>query len=177
MQGFVNLAADFGTVIALLIPLICYVMGGGLVIASIYGFWQWLNPAHPRRHPWAPFAAFLMAGTLLSYDRILNSTNHSFGGGVTTSLSGQLTSYAPPTLDANGLVGATPEDTLLNIITAFENFFEAYGALIVLFGLIGLYEVTAGNRSHTMSKPIVQLVFGIGVMNVVIVATAVMNAF
>ena len=178
MQGFVNLADDFGTVIAVLIPLVCYLMGGGLLIASIYGFWKWLDPARPSRHPWAPFAALFTAATLLSYDRMLNYSNNTFGGGgVTTSLAGMLTSYAPPTLDANGLVGATPGDTLLNVMVAFENFFRAYGALVVLFGVIGLHQVMQGNRSPTIGKPIVQMVFGLAVMNVVIVATAVMNYF
>ncbi len=177
MQGFVNLGADFGTAIAILIPLICYLMGGGLLIASIYGFWQWLNPSHSPRHPWMPFAALFTSAALLSYDRMLNFANRTFGGGVRTSLSGNLTSYTPPTLNAGTFVGATPEDTLLNIITAFELFFEAYGALVVLFGLMGLYHVMQGNQQHTMGKPIVQIVFGIGVMNVLAIATTVMGYF
>lgn len=177
MQGFVNLAADFGYAIAVLIPLICYLMGGGLLIASIYGFWQWLNPSHSARHPWMPFAALFTSAALLSYDRMLNFANNTFGGGIGSSLSASLTSYTAPTLNPATMVGATPEDTLLNIISAFELFFEAYGALVVLFGLMGLYHVMQGNRQHTMGKPIVQMVFGIGVMNVLSIATTVMGYF
>ena len=177
MQGFVNLGADFGTAIAVLIPLICYLMGGGLLIAAIYGFWQSNNPARAPRHPWMPYAALFTAATLLSYDRMLTFANNSFGGGVKTSLSGLLTTYAAPTLGPNGMMGATPEDTLLNIITAFERFFQAYGALVVLFGVIGLHQVMQGNRQHTMGKPIVQMVFGVAVMNVLAIATTVMGYF
>ena len=177
MQGFVNLAADFGQAIAILIPLICYLMGGGLLIASIYGFWQWHSPSRAPRHPWMPIVALFTSAALLSYDRMLNYANNTFGGGVSTSLSSILTSYTAPTVDTAAMLGATPEDTLLNIITAFEAFFQAYGALVVLFGLIGLHHVMQGNRQHGASKPIVQMVFGIAVMNILSIATTVMGYF
>ena len=176
MQGFVNLGADVGVAIAVLIPLICYLTGGGLLIASIYWFWQWLNPARSTRHPWMPFAALFTSSALLSYQRMLNFANATFGGGVTTS-SSALTSYTAPTLDPSTMAGATPEDTLLNIITAFEFFFQSYGALVVLFGLLGLYHVMQGNRQHTASKPIVQMVFGVAVMNVHSIASTVIGYF
>ena len=177
MQGFVNLGADVGIAIAVVIPLICYLTGGGLLLAALYGFWQWANPAHTQRHPFVPFAALFTAATLLSYDRMLNFANNTFGGGVTTSLSTTLSSYAPPTVNPSTLAGATPEDTLLNIINAFSVFFQAYGALVVLFGTLGMYHVMQGNRQHTVSKPIVQIVFGIAVMNVQTIAPTVMGYF
>ena len=179
MQGFVNMAADFGTAIAVLIPLICYLFGGGLLIASIWGFWQQLNPgSQSNRHPWWPFASLTMSTALLSFDRMLNFATTSFGGGVSSSLSSNLTSYQPPTVN-NGFMGATPEDTLLNIINAFEYFFEAYGALVVLFGLLGLHHVMKGQHQHHHStgRPIVQIVFGIAVMNVASIAATVMSYF
>ena len=176
MQGFVNLGADVGVAIAVLIPLICYLTGGGLLIASIYWFWQWFNPARSTRHPWMPFAALFTSSALLSYQRMLNFANATFGGGVTSS-SSALTSYTAPTLDPSTVAGATPEDTLLNIITAFEFFFQSYGALVVLFGLLGLYHVMQGNRQHTASKPIVQMVFGVAVMNVHSIASTVIGYF
>ena len=46
MQGFVNLAADFAAAIAWLIPAICYLGGGTLLIGSIYGFWQTVRFRH-----------------------------------------------------------------------------------------------------------------------------------
>ncbi len=75
------------------------------------------------------------------------------------------------------MAGATPEDTLLNIIMAFEFFFQSYGALVVLFGLLGLYHVMQGNRQNTVSKPIVQMVFRLAVMNVHAIASTVIGYF
>jgi hypothetical protein len=37
MQGFTNLAADFGQAIAVLIPLICYLGAGFFLLASGWG--------------------------------------------------------------------------------------------------------------------------------------------
>ena len=177
MQGFVNFAADIGTAIAVLIPLICYLFGGGLLIASIWGFWQVLNPGSAtHRHPWRPFAALTISTALLSFDRIVNFATASFGGGVNSALTTDLTSYTPPAVNGS-LMGATPEDTLLNIITAFEYFFEAYGALVVLFGLLSLHHVMKGTHQHGIGKPLVQIVFGIAVMNVSSIATTVMGYF
>ena len=98
---------------------------------------------------------------------------------MNTSLSDALTTYAPVTVDAATMMGATPEDTLLNIIAAFEYFFKAYGALVVLFGVLGLYHLAKGNRHHhhTLAKPVMQIVFGIAVMNTQIIAPAVMGYF
>ncbi len=180
MQGFVNLAADIGVVLATLIPLVCYLMGGGLLIGAIYGFWQMSKPgSESSRHPFLPWAALFTSATLLSYDRMLNFANNSFGGGANSSLSSNLTTYAPTTVSGSAMMGATPEDTLLNIIAAFEYFFKAYGALVVLFGVLGLYHLTKGNHHHhhTLSKPIVQIVFGIAVMNVQSIAAVVMGYF
>lgn len=180
MQGFVNLAADIGVALAVLIPTICYLMGGGLLIAALFGFWQQSKPgSEASRHPFLPWAALFTSATLLSYDRMLTFANNSFGGGVSASLSGNLTTYAPATVNAATMMGATPEDTLLNIIAAFEYFFKAYGALIVLFGVLGLYHLSKGNRHHhhTLAKPMVQIVFGIAVMNVQSIAPVVMGYF
>ena len=180
MQGFVNLAADIGVVLATLIPLICYLMGGGLLIASIYGFSQLLKPgSESNRNPFLPWAALFTSATLLSYDRMLTFANNSFGGGASASLSGSLTSYTPTTVNANTMMGSTPEDTLLNIIDAFDFYFKAYGALVVLFGVLGVYHLTKDHRHHhhTLAKPMMQIVFGVAVMNVQSIAAAVMGYF
>lgn len=180
MQGFVNLASDIGLVLATLIPLVCYLMGGGLLIAAIHGFWNLLKPgSESNRHPFMPWAALFTSATLLSYDRMLTFANNSFGGGASASLSSNLTSYTPTTVNAGTMVGSTPEDTLLNIIGVFDYYFKAYGALVVLFGVLGLYHLTKGNRHHhsTLGKPTVQIVFGVAVMNVQSIAGAVMGYF
>lgn len=180
MQGFVNLAADVGVALATLVPLVCYLMGGGLLLYAIHGFWQLLKPgSEANRHPVLPWAALFTSATLLSFDRMLTFANNTFGGGASASLSASLTSYAPSTLDPGTLVGGTPEDMLLNILDAFEYFFKAYGALIVLFGVLGVYHLSKGNRhhQHTLAKPLVQFVFGVAVMNVKSIAGTVIGYF
>ena len=176
MQGFVNMAADLGTAIAVLVPLLCYLMGGGFLIASMWGFWQLTHANGAGGRPWWPFATLTISATLLSFDRMLNFANASFGGGVTTNLSQQLTSYQPPAVNG-GIMGATPEDTLLNILATFDYFFEAYGALVVLFGVLALHNVMKGDRNHSMGPSIVRIVFGLGVMNVQSIAATVMGYF
>ena len=177
MQGFVNLAADFAAAIAWLIPAICYLGGGTLLIGSIYGFWQIANPgSQVSRRPAWPFVTLFVAATLLSFDQMLNFANNTFGGGVQTSLSPSLTSYQPPQLGTNGFMGATPEDTLLNIINVFDYFFRAYGALIVLFAVFTFYDNHKGQRHH-YGHPITQTVFGIAVMNVQSIASTVIGYF
>ena len=177
MQGFVNFAADIGTGIAWLIPAICYLAGGGFLLASLYGFWQILNPgSHTHRRPSWPFVTLFVSATLLSFDRMLTFANNTFGGGVQVSLASGLTSYQPPQINGGDLVGATPEDTLLNIIAVFDYFFQAYGALIVLFAVFTFYNNHKGNRHH-YGHPMIQLVFGVAVMNVQTIASTVVGYF
>ena len=177
MQGFVNLAADFGTAIAVLIPAICFLAGGTFLLASFYGFWQMMNPgSHTHSRPFWPFVTLFVSATLLSFDRMLNFANNTFGGGVQTNLSQGMTAYQPPQIGPNGFMGATPEDTLLNIINTFEYFFRAYGALIVLFAVFTFYNNQKGNR-HQYGHPITQTVFGVAVMNVQSIATTVIGYF
>lgn len=177
MQGFVNFAYDIGYGIAWLIPAICYLGGGSFLLASMYGFWQILNPgSHTHRRPFWPFVTLFISATLLSFDRMLTFANNTFGGGVQASLAGSLSSYQPPQINAGGFVGATPEDTLLNIIAAFEYFFEAYGALIVLFAVFTFYNNHKGHRHH-YGHPMIQLVFGVAVMNVQSIAAVIVGYF
>ena len=161
MRGFVDVATDTGVVIAVLIPLICYVVGGSLLIGSFYGFWQLANPARTLQNRWLPVAGLFTSAALLSYDRILNFANNSFGGGVTSSLA-PLTSYSAPTLDPATQAGATPGEWFINVLTAFQFFFRAFGALMVLLGLLELYRRSKGDRTGGFSWPVVQMVGGIG---------------
>lgn len=177
MQGFVNLAADIAFGITAMIPAICYLGGGILLLASFYGFWQIPHAgSHTSRRPIWPFVSLFFAATLLSFDQMLNFANNTFGGGVQTNLSQGLTSYQPPQVNSSSFAGATPQDMLLNIITTFDFFFQAYGALIVLLALFAFYENQRGNR-HRYGHPIVQTVFGIAVMNIQSIASAVIGYF
>ena len=179
MQGFFNLANDLGVAIAWLIPLICYLVGGGLLIASIHGFWQILKPgSESNRRPTWPAVTLFISATLLSFDRMLDAANTTFGGNTRAALTRTLTTYQAPATNA-ALLGNTPEEWLLNVIYAFEHFFQAYGALIVLLGVMSFHHIMKGNQHHhrTYSKAVIQVVFGLAVMNVRTIAQGVIGYF
>ena len=177
MQGFVNLATDVGEVIAILIPLICYLGAGGILIASGWGLWQMNRPgSFYEKHPWVPFVGPLFAGMLLTFDRVLNEGSNTMGGGgAAASMAAAVTSYTPPTVDPTTLLGATPEATLLNIITTFIFFFRSYGALIVLLGLFKLKGVTDGNKRGHTGTSLIMITFGFAVMNADTISSDIMS--
>ncbi|RYY15038.1 MAG: hypothetical protein EON55_07185 [Alphaproteobacteria bacterium] len=177
MQGFVNFASDIAYGLAWVIPTICYLGGGSLLLASLYGFWQMQNPgSQASRRPFLPFITMFVAATLLSFDRMLTFANNTFGGGVSSSVAAGLTSYTAPTLDPSNLVGGTPAQTLLSIIAAFLYFFRVYGALIVLLAVFSFYETQKGNRNQN-GHPLIQAMFGVAVMNVDTIAAAIIAYF
>ena len=88
-----------------------------------------------------------------------------------------MTSYLPPTVDPSTLLGATPEDTLLNIIGGFIYFFWSYGALVVLLGVFMLKSVVEGNRRGATSLSVIMIGFGFCIMNVDSIAAAIVQKF
>ena len=99
-----------------------------------------------------PFVGIFISATLFSFDKLLNAANGTVGSNHTASISG-LTSYTPASVDPSTLMGATPQDTLLNIILAFDLFFMAYGAAIVFWALMELHAIGKGNRRHGFGRP------------------------
>ena len=174
MQGFINFADDIGYCISVLVPLLCYLFGGGFLLASFWAFVQLGRPGNKHQfQPWVPALTLFVASTLLSFDQMLNLATKTFGGGgVTASVTG-LTSYTAPTVDGTTLLGASPQETLVNIIKTFNIFFESYGALIVLLGVMALKAANDGNgRTHPRACAIMMF-FGLCVMNAQTIATEV----
>jgi len=171
MQGFVNFADDIGVALAFLIPMICYLAGTGFVLAAGWGMWQLSKHGHGYH------VTLFVGAALLSYDRMLNLAEGTIGSAQTAAMSDSLTSYTPPNVDPNTLMGNSPEQTVLNVINVFEYFFVTYGALIVLMGIFALKHVCEGRRRHGPSLAIVQIAFGLGVMNIDSIAPAVMAYF
>ena len=111
-----------------------------------------------------------------SFDKLLNAANGTVGSNHTASISG-LTSYTPTTINPSTMMGATPQDTLLNIISTFDLFFMAYGAAIVFWALMELHAIGKGNRRHGVGRPLIHFAFGVALMNIDFIAPAVMNYF
>ena len=150
MQGFVNLAADIGHAMAVLVPLLCYLLGGAFILASGWGFWQMAKPGNWfQSRPWVPFVTLFVGATFLSFDRMLNYANNSIGGGTQSAVTQALTSYTAPSVSGSSLLGASPQDTLTNIVTLFDYYFMSYGALIVWLDVLGLGAVSEGGMNRT----------------------------
>jgi uncharacterized membrane protein len=179
MQGFVNLADDIGQAISVIIPALCYIIGWSFLLGAGWGMWQLSSGRHGRlsARPWMPFVTLFIGAALLTFDRMLNLGEATLGSAQQASMAAAMTSYTPPTVNGNGLVGSSPEQTILNVINVFQYFFVSYGALIVLMGILGLHQVSEGKRRHGPSLPVVMIVFGFGVMNVETIASAIMSYF
>jgi len=179
MRGFVNFADDVGSAISVIIPALCYLLGWSFMIGAGWGFWHLSSGRHSRlaARPWMPFVSLFIAAALLSFDRMLNLGEATLGSAQQASMASGMTSYTPPTVNPSGLVGTSPEQTILNVINVFEYFFVSYGALIVLAGILGLHQVSEGKRRHGPLLPTIMIVFGFGVMNIDTIAPFVMSYF
>lgn len=179
MQGFVNFADDIGQAISVIIPGLCYIVGLGFVLGAGWGMWQLSSGRHGRlsARPWMPFVTLFIGAALLTFDQMLNLGEATFGSTQQASVVAGMTSYTPPTVNANGLVSTSPEQTILNVISVFQYFFVSYGALIVLMGILGLHQVSEGKRRHGPALPTIMIVFGFGVMNIDTIAPFIMSYF
>jgi len=175
MQGFVNLAVDIGHVILIMIPLICYLAGSGFIIGSLWSIYR-ITRGHGRERPWTPIVGIFIGSALFSFDQVLNAANATLGSSHTASMSG-LTSYTADNVDPSNIVGITPQETWLNVITLFDPFFWAYGSAIVLWSLLEAKGQAQGHRRHSPSRIIVHFVFGVILLNTDVIAPAIMSHF
>jgi hypothetical protein len=175
MPGFINLAADLGYSVSVIVALICFLAGAGFVLGGLWGIYRVVR-SEGRLRLWAPIAGIFIGSALLSFDKLLNAANATLGSSHTASMS-SLTSYTPPSIDPNGIVGATPQQTWLNIINLFDPFFMAYGAAIVLWALLEAKGMAQGHRRYAPSRVIVHFTFGVFLLNIDFVAPAIMSYF
>lgn len=179
MQGFANFADDIGQAISVVLPALCYILGMGFILAAGCGLWHLSSGRHSRlaARPWMPFVTLFIGAALLTFDRMLNLGEATLGSSQQVSVADGMTSYTPPAAGASGVVGTSPEQTILNVVNMFQYFFMSYGALVVLTGILALHHVSEGRRSHGPLLPAIQIAFGFGVMNINTIAPAVMAYF
>ena len=123
MQGLVNFAAQCALIFAVLLPTFLYLSALGLFIFAVWGMWMQAQPRNPfAGKPWIPWVSLVLSGAFASFPTILNMVNISAGSSVTTSVVAGLSSYTTP--DTTNILGNTPGDTVLNIVTAFQGFFQ-----------------------------------------------------
>ncbi len=178
MQGFVNLADAIGNAITIILPMLCYIIGSALFITGGYGLWQSAKPgSYWSGHKWLPWLAFFVASCFLSFDRILNKAEASFGGTVQFGTASQITTYTSQAGTGTGVLGATPEATVLNLVTMFVGFFIPFGALMCFLAGHKVYAIGKGERRGGYSGPAIQMIFGMGLINILVVTQWIMANF
>ena len=178
MQGIVNFASQVGLIFASLLPPICYLGALGTFIYACWAFWRQAQPDNPfRDRPWLPALSLFFCGLLASFDRFLTRANRSFGSSVTVGLT-DMVSYTPTgTSDATTFLGANPGETIVNVVTLFELFFQAFGALACVLAAVFWYGTMKGTSDRSRGGCGVQFVSGIALINVVTISQWVVNTF
>ena len=140
MQGFVNFAQQCALILAVLLPTFLYLSSLGLFLFAVWGLWQQAQPHNPfRGKPWIPWISLILSGAFASFPAILTKVNISGGSGVSVGVTADLTSYTGSG-STGDILGATPGDTVLNVVQVFQGFFQVFGASCCFFahdGLVG----------------------------------------
>lgn len=179
MQGLVNFATAIADGISVLLPAFCYLMACTCFLFAGWTFRGWSYTGHSHHHhyhqrPWIPFVSLLLCGTFATFPHFLNMANVSAGTNLTTSL----TSYAAtPPGSASGILGATPSNTVVNVVALFQYFFQAFGAACVFWSLVTFRSIVNGYSRGTASACGIQFVFGVLCINILTVANGVVALF
>ena len=169
MQGLVNFAGDVGAGIAVVVPTLCYLMALFSFLFAAWGFWMQADPANPfDGKPWIPLVSLVLSGAFASFDHVLTLANGSAGTGLTVSI-GALTSYSAPS--TSDVLGSTPGDAIVNVVTLFKGFFQSFGAMACLFAVIAWRGIVNGQSNRTQGGCFVQFAFGVMLMNIITVTT------
>jgi hypothetical protein len=177
MQGLVNFASALADGIAVMLPAFCYLAACACFFFGTWGLWTLAGGAasgtrHPR--PWVPFLSIVMSGLFATFPGFLTRANVSLG----TDLTASLTSYAPSTPPVAGtILGTTPFETMVNIVDAFEYFFQMFGAACVFFAILRWRAIVSGRVEGSTLGCGVQLLFGVLLVNIVTVTQGVVGFF
>jgi hypothetical protein len=179
MQGLVNFATAIADCIAVALPALCYLMACLCFMFAGWTFRSWAYHDHHHHHhfhnrPWVPFVSLILSGVFASFPQFLNMANVSAGTNLVTSL----TSYQPTTPgNANNVLGATPQNTVINVVTLFQYFFEAFGAACVWWAIVRWRAIVNGRNEGSPTACVVQFVFGVMCINILTVANGVVAFF
>ena len=177
MQGMVDFAQQCALIFAVLLPTFLYACAIGFFLFAAWGFWQQAHPHNPfRGKPWIPMVTLVMAGAMASFPAILSKTNISAGSSVTVSQEAGISSYSTAT-DPGDILGDNPEEALVNIVTAFEGFFQTFGAMVCFFAMYAWWAAMSGRSNRSWGACGVQFVFGICLINVLTITQWLANFF
>lgn len=165
MQGLVDFAADVGIALAYLVPTFAYLSAISAFLFAGWGFWRQAQPDNPfRGKPWIPLVSLLLSGVFASFDSVLTMANRSGGSAVTVGTGGPF-GYAPAT-GAGGVLGATPAETIVNVVEIFQAFFQSFGAMMALFAVIAWSAAMRGTSRRSKGSCGIQFAFGVALINV-----------
>jgi hypothetical protein len=178
MQGLVNLTTAIADGIAVALPALCYLAACSCFLFAGWTFrgWAYQHHHHHQFHdrPWVPFVSLVLSGVFATFPRFLNMANVSAGTNLTTSL----TSYvATAPGNASDILGATPQNTIINVVTLFQYFYETFGAACVWWAIVRWRAIVNGRGQGTPTACAVQFIFGVMCINILAVARGVVAVF
>ncbi len=178
MQGLVNFTTAIADGIAVMLPAFCYLAACMCFFFFTWTLWTWSQPhRHHHQHwhrPWVPFVSLILSGVFATFPNFLTMANVSAGTNMVVALG----SYAPTTPgNASSILGASPSETVVNVVQLFQYFFEAFGAACVFWAIITWRSVINGRTRGTQIACLVQFVFGVMCINIVTIASGVVALF
>lgn len=178
MQGLANFASAIADGIAVLLPAFCY-----LAACACFLFFAWTLRSYAYHHhhhhhhwhrPWVPWVSLILAGVFASFPHFLTMVNVSAG----TNLTASLTSYAPSTPgNASSILGATPQNTVINVVQLFQRFFQMFGALCVFWAILTWRSIVNGRINGSPVACGIQFAFGVMCINILTIANGVVAFF
>ena len=179
MQGLVNFTTAMADGIAVMLPAFCYLMACGCFFYFGWTLWTWSEPHsryhHPHQHrPWVPWISLVLSGIFATFPKLLTMANVSAG----TDLVVGLTQYAPttPPTVAN-VLGATPENSVVNVVQIFQYFFQSFGAACVFWAVVRWRNIVNGRVQGSPTSCGIQFVFGVMCINILTISQGVVAFF
>jgi hypothetical protein len=179
MQGLVNFTTAIADSIAVALPAFCYLMACSCFFFAGWTFRSWAYHHHSHHHhfhnrPWVPFISLALCGVFATFPQFLNMANVSAGTDLTTSL----TAYTATTPgNANNVLGANPTATVINVVTLFQYFFEAFGAACVFWAIVTWRSIVNGRTNGSPTACAIQFAFGVMCINILTIANGVTSFF
>ncbi len=179
MQGLVNFSTAIADGIAVLLPAFCYLAACSCFFYFAWTLWIWSDSHsrynHPHHHrPWVPFVSLVLSGVFATFPKFLTMANVSAGTNMAIGLTQYTATTAP---SASGLLGSTPDATVINVVTLFQYFFEAFGAACVAWAIVRFRSIVNAQAQGSPTSCAVQFVFGICCINIVTIANGVNSFF
>jgi hypothetical protein len=178
MQGLVNFTTAIADGIAVMLPAFCYLMACICFFFAAWTLWTWSEP-HSRYHhqhhhrPWVPWVSLVLCGVFATFPKFLTMANVSAG----TNLIVGLTQYVPTPPPNTNILGTTPDASVINVVTVFQYFFQAFGAACVFWSVVRWRGIVNGHLQESPTSCGIQFVFGVCCINILTIATGIEQFF